>query len=127
MRGAGIIVAVEILLHIGGPVQAQGVTKLSPRTIAEVDVYGQDGEVYRSYLKLRKQKVLTVVLNTEHEARYSQVAEKRWEGKSYSTKITEVEKTDTLTKKSCPLVRIEAFSGACIPMGDWRKQRTECS
>ena len=33
-------------------------------------------------------------LNTEHEARYSQVSDKRWHGKTYSTKIAEVKDPD---------------------------------
>ena len=187
----GIILVVGIVLYIGGPAQAQGITKLRPETVAEFDVYvedgerllqrrvegerpflwaddfperklalrrgdilveglpetptieggllhvwlgamfvpeatgpevlavlqdydrhqewypevveskllSQDGDVFRGYLRLRKKKVLTVVLNTEHEARYSQVSGKRWEGKSHSTKIAEIEKPDTPRRK----------------------------
>ena len=35
---------VGIVLHMGGPAQAQGITKLSPETIAEFDAYVKDGE-----------------------------------------------------------------------------------
>ncbi|MEE8590031.1 MAG: hypothetical protein V3T35_01810 [Spirochaetia bacterium] len=62
--------------------------------VVESKLLSHDGDVFKGYLNLRKKKVLTVVLNTEHEARYSQVSDKRWEGKSYSTKIAEVEKPD---------------------------------
>ncbi len=187
----GIILAVGIVLYIGGPAQAQGTTKLSPGTVAEFDAYvkdgerpflwaddvpgrrltlrrgdilieglsetpaieggllhvwlgamfipeakgpevlavlqdydrhqewypevveskllSQDGDVYRGYLKLRKKKILTVVLNTEHEARYSQVSDKRWEGKSYSTKIAEVEKSDSPDEKELPVGEDRGF------------------
>jgi len=183
---AGPILAILIVLYLGQPAQAQGMTKLSPETVAEFDAYvkdgerllqkridgerpflwaddvperrltlrrgdilieglpetptieggllhvwlgamfipeakgpevlavlqdydrhqkwypevveskllSQDGDVFRGYLKLRKKKVLTVVLNTEHEARYSQVSDKRWHGKTYSTKIAEVKDPD---------------------------------
>ncbi len=40
----GIILAVGIALYIGGPAQAQGVTKLRPETVAEFDAYVKDGE-----------------------------------------------------------------------------------
>ncbi len=157
---AGTILIAGIVLYMGGRVQAQGIIKLSPETIAEFDAYvkdgervlqkrldgedaflyadevperritlrrgdiliegvpetpqiaggllhlwegamfvpgatgpevlavlqdydrhqewypepieskllSQDGEVYRGYLKLRRKKVITVVLSTEHEA-----------------------------------------------------------
>ncbi len=62
--------------------------------VVESKLLSQDGDVFRGYLKLRKKKVLTVVLSTEHEAQYSQVSDKRWYGKSYSTKIAEVKDPD---------------------------------
>ncbi len=197
----GIILVVGMVLNIGGPAQAQGITKLRPETVAEFDTYvkegerllqkridgerpflwaddlperrlalrrgdilveglpetptieggllhvwlgamfvpeatgpevlavlqdydrhqawypevvgskllSQDGDIFRGYLKLRKKKVLTVVLNTEHEARYSQVSEKRWVGKSYSTKIAEVEKPDTPDEKELPVGEDRGF------------------
>ncbi len=40
----GIILAVGIVLYIGGPAPAQGTTKLSPGTVAEFDHYVKDGE-----------------------------------------------------------------------------------
>ncbi len=198
---AGPILVVGIVLYIGGPAQAQGMTNLSPETVADFDAYvkdgerllqkridgerpflwaddvperrlrlrrgdilieglpetptieggllhvwlgamfipeakgpevlavlqdydrhqewypevvesrllSQDGNVFRGYLKLRKKKVLTVVLNTEHEARYSQVSEKRWKGKSYSTRIAELEKPDTPDEKELPVGEDRGF------------------
>lgn len=41
---AGTFLIVGIVLYIGGPVQAQGIIKLSPETIAEFDAYVKDGE-----------------------------------------------------------------------------------
>ena len=197
----GIILVVGILLCIGGPVQAQGITQLSPETVAEFDAYikdgerllqkridgtrpflwtddvperritlrrgdilveglpetpqitggllhlwlgamfipeatgpevlavlqdydrhqewypepieskllSQDGEVYRGYLKLRRKKVITVVLSTEHEARYSQVSDNRWYGKSYSTKIAEVENPGKPQEKELPVGEDHGF------------------
>ena len=40
----GTILVVGIVLYMGGPVQAQGIIKLSPETIAEFDAYVKDGE-----------------------------------------------------------------------------------
>ncbi len=197
----GIILAVGIVLYMGGPVQAQGIIKLSPETIAEFDAYVKDGErllqkrvdgerpflwtddvpeqritlrrgdilieglpetpkitggllhvwagamfvpeatgpevlavlqdydrhqewypepieskllsrdgdVYRGYLKLRRKKVITVVLSTEHEAEYSQVSGGRWYGRSYSTKIAEVDNAGEPKEKELPVGEDHGF------------------
>ncbi|HVN77836.1 MAG TPA: hypothetical protein VMW38_02460 [Terriglobia bacterium] len=50
----------------------------------------QEGNTFWFYLKLKKKKILTVVLNTKHEARYYQAGTNRWYCRSYSLKIAEV-------------------------------------
>ncbi len=77
--------------------------------VVESKLLRQDGDVFRGYLKLRKEEVFTVVLNTEHEARYYQVSDKRWEGKSYSTKIAEIENPDTPDEKELPFCEVRGF------------------
>jgi len=75
----------------------------------ESKLLSQDGDVYRGYLKLRRKKVITVVLSTEHEAQYSQVSDNRWYGRSYSTKIAEVESVDTPEEKELPVGEDHGF------------------
>ncbi len=198
---AGIMLVIGIALCIGGPAQAQGITKLTPETVAEFDAYiedgerllqrridgerpflwaddvperrltlrrgdilveglpetpkisdgllhvwlgamfvpeatgpevlavlqdydrhqewypepieskllSQDGDVYRGYLKLLRKKVITVVLSTEHEAHYSQVSDKRWYGRSYSTMIAEVENAGKPNEKELPVGEDHGF------------------
>lgn len=50
----------------------------------------RDGNEFKVYLRLRKKKVLTVVMNTEHDVRYYPVDPTRWRSRSYSTRIAEV-------------------------------------
>ncbi len=50
-----------------------------------------NGDTYKVYLRLKKKKVITVVLNTEHEVRYFRISPTRVHSRSYSTKIAEVE------------------------------------
>lgn len=52
---------------------------------------GKQGEVSRSTLRLVKKKVITVVLDTEYETKYTQVAPARWLGVVRSTRIQEVD------------------------------------
>jgi hypothetical protein len=75
----------------------------------ESKLLSQDGDVYRGYLKLRRKKVLTVVLSTEHEAHYSQVSDNRWYMRSYSTKIAEVENAGKPNEKELPVGEDHGF------------------
>jgi len=46
---------------------------------------------FRIYLRLLKKKILTVVLDTDHEVHYHSLDPKRWACRSYTTRIAEVE------------------------------------
>jgi hypothetical protein len=62
----------------------------------------RDGNTYWSFLRLKKQRILTVVLNTEHQANYLQIEPNRWLCRSYSQKITEVSEPDTKNERDLP-------------------------
>jgi hypothetical protein len=49
------------------------------------------GDDFQIYLRLLKKKIITVVLDTEHEVHYRQVDPTRWVCRSYTTRIAEVE------------------------------------
>jgi hypothetical protein len=53
------------------------------------------GDDFRIYLRILKKKVITVVLETDHDVHYSQLDASRWECRSYSTRIAEVEHAGT--------------------------------
>ena len=77
--------------------------------VTKSKLLSSDQDTFKGYHRLRKKKVLTVVLNTEHEARYRQVSEKRWIGRSYSTKIAEVEDPDGSDPKELPVGEDRGF------------------
>jgi len=61
----------------------------------------RDGNDFHIYLRMLKKKVITVVLNSEHEVKYVPIDKTRWRSVSRTTKITEVEnagKTDEREK-----------------------------
>ena len=58
--------------------------------VVDSKLLGSEGDILRGYQRLLKKKVLTAVLNTEHEASYRQASDNRWAGRSVSTKIAEV-------------------------------------
>ena len=50
-----------------------------------------DGNDFRVYLRLLKKKIITVVLDTDHEVHYCPVDKTRWVCRSCTTRIAEVE------------------------------------
>lgn len=50
---------------------------------------------FQIYLRLLKKKIITVVLDTDHEVHYRLVDATRWECRSYTTRIAEVENAET--------------------------------
>ncbi len=51
----------------------------------------RDGDDFRVFLRLRKRKVVTAILDTEYDARYVQLDPTRVYSRSYSTRVAEVE------------------------------------
>jgi hypothetical protein len=60
------------------------------------------GNDFRVYLRLLKKKVVTVVLDTEHEAHYERVDGTRWRSRSRSTKIAEVKDAGQRNERTLP-------------------------
>jgi hypothetical protein len=58
--------------------------------VIDSKLLSRDGNHFHIYLRLMKKKVLTVVLNTEHDVVYSAVDGSRCYSRSYSTRIAEV-------------------------------------
>jgi len=59
--------------------------------VAESKIESRDGDHFRVYLRFRRQKVITVVLNSEHDITYFRDSENRAHSRSSATHIAEVE------------------------------------
>jgi hypothetical protein len=68
-----------------------------------------EGNDFRIYLRLLKKKVITVVLNTEHEVKYTKVDATRWRSASRTTKIAEVENVGRPDEREKPPGTGEGF------------------
>lgn len=55
----------------------------------------REDDGFQIYLRLLKKKIITVVLDTDHEVHYRPVDRTRWVCRSYTTRIAEVEKAGT--------------------------------
>ena len=68
-----------------------------------------DGNHYKIYLRLLKKKVLTVVLNTEHDVQYYPLDNTRWHSRSYSTKIAQLENPGQPNERELPVGRDSGY------------------
>jgi hypothetical protein len=60
------------------------------------------GNDFTIYLRLLKKKVITVVLDTDHDVHYQRAHEDRWFCRSYTTRIAEVDDAGTAKEKVHP-------------------------
>jgi len=63
--------------------------------VMDSKLVSQQGNDFQIFLRLLKKKIITVVLDTDHDVHYSAVEAKRWICRSYTTRIAEVEDAGT--------------------------------
>jgi hypothetical protein len=71
--------------------------------VARSKLLERDGDRFRIYLRFYTKKVLTVVVNTEHEARFNRAGSDRAYSRIVSTRIAEVENPDTPDEREKPV------------------------
>jgi len=59
--------------------------------VIDSKLISREDNVFHIYLRLLKKKIITVVLDTDHEVHYCPVGQTRWVCRSYTTRIAEVE------------------------------------
>ena len=63
----------------------------------------RQGETFKTYVQLYMKKVVSVVLNTEYDVRYTRLSATRVHTRSYSTRIAEVQNPGTSDEKEAPV------------------------
>jgi hypothetical protein len=71
--------------------------------IARSRLISRDGDTFRFFLRFYARKVITVVLNSEHEARFTREDATRARSRIVSTRIAEVENPDTPQEREQPV------------------------
>ena len=71
--------------------------------VARSRLIARNGDTFKFYLRFFMKKVITVVVNSEHEARFTRPAPDRAEGRIHSTRIAEVEDPDTPDERELPV------------------------
>jgi len=64
---------------------------------------GRDGDDFKIFLRLRKHKVVTVLLNTEYDAKYTSLDPSRSTSWSRSTRIAEIQDTNNPDGREKPI------------------------
>ncbi|MCU0245862.1 MAG: hypothetical protein MUC42_04770 [Bryobacter sp.] len=77
--------------------------------VEDSKLLGKEGGKLRAYLRLRKKKFLTVILNTEYEVAQGRAGTNRGWTSSYSTKIAEVKDAGSAKEKELPLGKDHGF------------------
>lgn len=67
--------------------------------VMDSKLLSQESNDFKIFLRLLKKKIITVVLDTDHDVHYSSVDEKRWFCRSFTTRIAEVEGVGTAKEK----------------------------
>ena len=67
--------------------------------VMDSKLISHDGNDFQIYLRLLKKKIITVVLDTDHDVHYACVDPARWSLRSYTTRIAEVEDAGTPREK----------------------------
>lgn len=63
--------------------------------VIDSKLISRDGNYFKVCLRLLKKKIITVVLDTDHQVHYWPVDKTRWVCRSYTTRIAEVENAGT--------------------------------
>jgi hypothetical protein len=71
--------------------------------VAESKLLSRSGNNFRVYLRFMMKKVITVVVNSEHDARFTREASNRASSRIYSTRIAEVESPGTPSEREKPV------------------------
>jgi hypothetical protein len=69
----------------------------------------RDGNDFKIFYRLRKKKVITVTLNTDHDVHYDLLGAQRATSRSYTTRIQEVADADTPQEREKPVGKDGGF------------------
>ena len=70
--------------------------------VIDAKVLSRQGDHLRVFMRLRKKKVITVILNTEYDTTFERVDDTHGRSRSLSTKITEVVEPETKAEHELP-------------------------
>jgi hypothetical protein len=79
------------------------------REVIASHILSRDGNDFKVYMRLLKKKIITVVLDTDHDIRYIPIDATHWKSQSHTTKIAEVQNAGKKDEKELPAGTGEGF------------------
>ena len=70
--------------------------------VMESRLLSHHGDEFKIFLRLLKKKIITVVMDTEHDVHYQRVTEGKWFCRSYTTRVCEVDDAGTTKERVYP-------------------------
>ncbi|HUI42285.1 MAG TPA: hypothetical protein VL523_09970 [Terriglobia bacterium] len=70
--------------------------------VIDSKLISRSGDDFKIFLRLLKKKIITVVLDTDHDVHYADCGGTRWSCRSYTTRIAEVEDAGKPGEKALP-------------------------
>jgi hypothetical protein len=77
--------------------------------VVDAKILSRNGDDFKVYMRLLKKKVVTVVLNTEHDVHYTRIGETRYYSRSRTSRIAEVENAGERDERERPLGNDHGF------------------
>ena len=77
--------------------------RIYPASVEQSKTLERNGDVSRAYLRLRKHRIVTVVLNTEYEVEFVRVDDRRSYSRSVSTRIAQVQDPGSPREQELPV------------------------
>jgi putative flippase GtrA len=107
--GTAFIPGATVERTVGLMQDYEGYHEFYSPNVRESRTISRQGETFKVYLQLFVKKIISVVLNTEYDVRYTHISASRVNVRSYTTKITEVQDPGTAGEKELPVGRDSGF------------------
>jgi hypothetical protein len=99
-----------------------GYKRIYAASVDDSKTLKREGDSYRAYLRLRKHRVVTVVLNTEYQGEFVRVDGQRWYSRSHSTRIAQVKDPGGPGERELPVGDDSGYLWRIVTF--WRLQET---
>jgi hypothetical protein len=97
--------------------------RIYPASVEESKTLERNGNASRAYLRLRKHRIVTVVLNTEYQVDFARVDDRRWQSRSVSTRIAQVEDPGSPREQELPVGDDSGFLWRIVTL--WRFEEAD--
>lgn len=92
-------------------------------SVEESKVLSRQGQAYRTFLRLRQHRIVTVVLKSEYDVAFEKVDEKRWYSRSVSARIAQVKNPGGPGEQELPVGNDSGYLWRIVTL--WRMEEAD--